>query len=444
MRLARRYGIALVVMLLVWATVLYFCSEKLTNYDNSKSSSPVELVWWSKHMSWTQDEQRQCGIHTCRITNRRSRLPMARGVLFYGSNIKTGDFPLPRAKHQVWALLHEESPRNTPFVSNEEFLRHFHFTSTFSRYSNMPLTTQYLPSGAALTSKDYFVSFAGKSRFGYRPPTSVVFLQSDCDTMSGREDYVKALMKHLPIDSFGSCLRNKDLPESLQKDYLNNLYSPELLRFLSEYKFMIAIENAACPDYITEKFWRPLIMGVIPIYFGSPTIKDWQPNNKSAIFVNDFTNPHKLVEYLNKVADDQQLYDSYRQHKLNYRKPISNKKLLHNLVTRQYHMGDSSPGASLFEKFECAVCYHVINTARNGKADSRHYNCPLEPVYARLEGQEIPSNVADWRSMMEVGQCQAKILDEFFHRNLRFNDAEFDAELNRRIEANNCNNSSNI
>nr|CAI53946.1 alpha3-fucosyltransferase [Drosophila yakuba]CAJ42059.1 alpha 1,3-fucosyltransferase [Drosophila yakuba] len=443
MRLARRYGIALVVMLLVWATVLYFCSEKLTNYDNSKSSSPVELVWWSKHMSWTQDEQRQCGIHTCRITNRRSRLPMARGVLFYGSNIKTGDFPLPRAKHQVWALLHEESPRNTPFVSNEEFLRHFHFTSTFSRYSNMPLTTQYLPSGAALTSKDYFVSFAGKSRFGYRPPTSVVFLQSDCDTMSGREDYVKALMKHLPIDSFGSCLRNKDLPER-QKDYLNNLYSPELLRFLSEYKFMIAIENAACPDYITEKFWRPLIMGVIPIYFGSPTIKDWQPNNKSAIFVNDFTNPHKLVEYLNKVADDQQLYDSYRQHKLNYRKPISNKKLLHNLVTRQYHMGDSSPGASLFEKFECAVCYHVINTARNGKADSRHYNCPLEPVYARLEGQEIPSNVADWRSMMEVGQCQAKILDEFFHRNLRFNDAEFDAELNRRIEANNCNNSSNI
>jgi len=54
---------------------------------------------------------------------------------------------------------------------------------------------------------------------------------------------------------------------------LNNLYSPELLRFLSEYKFMIAFENAACPDYITEKFWRPLVMGVIPIYFGSPTIK---------------------------------------------------------------------------------------------------------------------------------------------------------------------------
>ncbi|EDV58358.2 alpha-(1,3)-fucosyltransferase B isoform X1 [Drosophila erecta] len=443
MRLARRYGIALVALLLVWATVLFFCSEKIINYDNTKSRSPVELVWWSKHMSWNYDEQRQCGIHTCRISNKRSRLPMARGVLFYGSNIKPGDFPLPRIKHQIWALLHEESPRNTPLISNDEFLRHFHFTSTFSRYSNFPLTTQYLPSGEALTSKDYYVPFSGKSNFGYRPVTSVVFLQSDCDTMSGREDYVKELMKHVPIDSFGSCLRNRDLPESLQKDYLNNLYSPELLRFLSEYKFMIAIENAACPDYITEKFWRPLIMGVIPIYFGSPTIKDWQPNSKSAIFVNDFHNPQELVKYLNKLAGNQQLYDSYRQHKLNLRNPISNQNLLHNLVTRQYHIGDSSSGASLFEKFECAVCYHVINTARNVKADSRHYNCPLEPVYAQLEGQEIPQNVADWRSMMEVGQCQAKLLDEFFRRNLSFTDAEFDAELNRRMEANSCNNSSN-
>lgn len=62
-------------------------------------------------------------------------------------------------------------------------------------------------------------------------------------------------------------------PFSLQKDYLNNLYSDALLRFLSRYKFMIAIENGICNDYITEKYWRPLIMGVIPIYFGSPSIR---------------------------------------------------------------------------------------------------------------------------------------------------------------------------
>ncbi|XP_016977669.1 alpha-(1,3)-fucosyltransferase B isoform X1 [Drosophila rhopaloa] len=438
MRLGWRYCIALAAMVAIWLAVVFLLSDKIMNYDHSKSSDHVELVWWSRDMSWNYDEVRQCGINTCRITNKRHRLPMSRGVLFYGSNMKTGDFPVPRGKQHVWALLHEESPRNTPFVSNDEFLRHFHFTSTFSRFSNMPLTTQYLPSGQALTSKDYHVSFAGKSKWAFRPSASIAFMQSDCDTMSGREDYVKELMKYLTIDSYGSCLRNKDLPESLKNDYLNNLYSPELLRFLSEYKFMIAIENAACPDYITEKFWRPLVMGVIPIYFGSPTIKDWQPNNKSAIFVEDFTHPRGLANYLNELADNQTLYDSYRQHKLNWRNPISNKKLLHNLVTRQYHIGDSSPGASLFDKFECSVCNYVINTARNVMANSRHYNCPLEPVYAHLEDKKMPRNVADWRSMMEVGQCQAKILDEFFRRNSSFHEADFEAELTRRMDRNQC------
>lgn len=45
------------------------------------------------------------------------------------------------------------------------------------------------------------------------------------------------------------------------------------MSFLGRYKFMIAIENGVCEDYITEKFWRPLMLGVIPIYFGSPSIR---------------------------------------------------------------------------------------------------------------------------------------------------------------------------
>jgi len=78
MRLAQRYGIALVALLMVGATVLFFWSENIINYENIKFNSPVELVWWSRDMSWNYDVQRQCGIHTCRITNKRSRRPWAR------------------------------------------------------------------------------------------------------------------------------------------------------------------------------------------------------------------------------------------------------------------------------------------------------------------------------------------------------------------------------
>ena len=60
---------------------------------------------------------------------------------------------------------------------------------------------------------------------------------------------------------------------SLTKDYLNNLYASELQHFLGRYKFVLAFENGVCDDYITEKFWRPLLVGSIPIYFGSPTAR---------------------------------------------------------------------------------------------------------------------------------------------------------------------------
>ena len=49
--------------------------------------------------------------------------------------------------------------------------------------------------------------------------------------------------------------------------------SPEFLKLLAKYKFAIAMENAVCDDYITEKYWRAVHLGNIPIVFGSPKIK---------------------------------------------------------------------------------------------------------------------------------------------------------------------------
>ena len=47
----------------------------------------------------------------------------------------------------------------------------------------------------------------------------------------------------------------------------------DFFRLIAKYKFAIAIENALCDDYVTEKFWRPLHVGTIPIVLGSPKIK---------------------------------------------------------------------------------------------------------------------------------------------------------------------------
>ncbi|XP_017154423.1 alpha-(1,3)-fucosyltransferase B-like [Drosophila miranda] len=435
MRFAHRWIIGFTCLLLVW--LLHFvCWDLVELFDVQKSTtaSPIELLWWSHHFAFVYDEVRQCGVFDCRVTNKRQRLASARAVLFYGSALKTGDYPLPRSPQHLWALLHEESPRNVIYAPFDDFLQHFNFTSTFSRFSDQPITTQWLPSAHDLISMDYTMSFDFKSSNLNGPSPSVVFLNSDCDTMSGREDYMKELMRHINVDSFGSCLRNKDLPASLQNDYLNNLYSPKLLRFLSRYKFMIAIENAVCEDYITEKFWRPLVVGVIPIYFGSPSIKDWQPQKKSAIFVSDFPNAAALGRYIMELSENKTEYDSFRGHKLNRSHPIQNEKLLHHLITYPHPTREYD----FFETFECAVCKYATYRGPIRRANARHYNCPLVPIYAPLESKKEPDRATDWRSVMKVGQCQARILDTFFRSNKPYSEADFEAELHRRMDYNRC------
>lgn len=56
-------------------------------------------------------------------------------------------------------------------------------------------------------------------------------------------------------------------------EYLSTINSDEFYKFIARYKFVIAYENSVCEDYITEKLWRPLIVGVVPIYYGAPNVQ---------------------------------------------------------------------------------------------------------------------------------------------------------------------------
>lgn len=77
----------------------------------------------------------------------------------------------------------------------------------------MPLTTQYLPQPSDLTQLDYYIRITRKHIIEFNNGLApVAFLQSDCNTMSGREDYVRELMNHINVDSYGQCLHNRDLP----------------------------------------------------------------------------------------------------------------------------------------------------------------------------------------------------------------------------------------
>jgi len=133
---------------------------------------------------------------------------------------------------------------------------------------------------------------------------AAVFLARNCGSRSKREQLVKDLMgSNLTVDSLSGCLNNKKLPK-------NDLKNKTAV--MRQYLLYLAFENQRTPDYITEKLWGALGSGVLPIYFGAPNIKDHVPPN-SVILVDDFASRADLAEYLVKVVNNKELYESYHE-----------------------------------------------------------------------------------------------------------------------------------
>ena len=84
-----------------------------------------------------------------------------------------------------------------------------------------------------------------------------------------RLEFIKQLKKYKHIDMGGGYLN--DVGGKVQ----------DKIKFLSSYKFSIAMENSNGDGYISEKIIDSLIAGTIPIYYGSYLIDEyWKKTNK--------------------------------------------------------------------------------------------------------------------------------------------------------------------
>ena len=97
-------------------------------------------------------------------------------------------------------------------------LNYFNVTATFSQNSDFPLTLQYLIDYETLVDKTYTHAVEEKNRLQQDELLApVLYIQSICDTMSGRDQYLSELMQYINVDSYGKCLNNKELPERFDK-----------------------------------------------------------------------------------------------------------------------------------------------------------------------------------------------------------------------------------
>ncbi|XP_004696258.1 alpha-(1,3)-fucosyltransferase 10 isoform X2 [Echinops telfairi] len=392
-------------------------------------SHPV-MLWWSP-LTGETGRLGQCGADACFFTINRTYLhhPMTKAFLFYGTDFNIDSLPLPRRAHHDWGLFHEESPKNNYKLFHQPVITLFNYTATFSRHSHLPLTTQYLEGVEALKSLRYLLPLQSKNSLRRRL-APLVYVQSDCDPPSDRDSYVRELMTYIEVDSYGECLRNKDLPQPLKNPA--SMDTDSFYRIIAQYKFILAFENAVCDDYITEKLWRPLKLGVVPVYYGSPTVTDWLPSSRSAILVSEFAHPRDLASYLRRLDYDDTLYKAHIDWKLHGE--ISNQRLLTALRERPWGVQDINQD-NYIDAFECMVCNRVWANLRlqekglppkKWEAEVTHLSCPEPTAFAFSPLAPRGNTLREmWIPSFQQSKREAQALRWLVDRNQNFSVREF-------------------
>ena len=180
----------------------------------------------------------------------------------------------------------------------------FNYTMTYSVHSDV-----YMPYGKCVevdSNPDYV---SKKINDIVKSKTKLVaWFVSHCQTKSMRENYIRQLMSHIPVDVYGEC-GNSSCPKiTCREDTL-----------LQQYKFYLAFENTLNGEYITEKVWRCFENGLIPIVYGAlDTYKMILPKG-SYIDVTDFSSPQELANYILRINSNETLFRSFYSWQYSYK-----------------------------------------------------------------------------------------------------------------------------
>ncbi|KAI9033887.1 hypothetical protein CLU79DRAFT_726032 [Phycomyces nitens] len=187
----------------------------------------------------------------------------------------------------------------------------------------------------------------------------ILWIAKNCYATSGRQTYVAELMKYIRVDSYGPCLNNIEFTENLTRTDL-----------MTEYKFYLAIENANCDDYVTEKLFDTLVLSTVPIVDGPDSYEAFLPNSKAAIRMDDYPDPRKLAAYIDYLDKNDTAYLEHLSHQRDA-KTLSAKKRLSPAFIGNW----SDPDLHRKRSDWCSVCRGVAPIWR-GRVEPYYTHVP--------------------------------------------------------------------
>ena len=245
-----------------------------------------------------------CDVQACRISYNKRDLARSDAVIFHGRDLPSvvhmKHIMKQKSSKQRWVYFIHESPK---FTYYEPWLYNgfFNWTMSYRRDSDffVPYRTY-----TRLEPEEIVYEEAQNRNYAEGKDRLLVWMVSHCKGL--REDYVTKLMKHIKVDVFGWCSKRFNQTEKCPK---SSVACDEKLK---RYKFIFALENSYCTDYITEKYWyKPFDHGNVPIVLGGANYDQKIAIPGSFINVLDFPSVESLANYLLYLDKNDTAYNEY-------------------------------------------------------------------------------------------------------------------------------------
>jgi hypothetical protein len=236
---------------------------------------------------------------TCFVTTNHKYKSSADAFIVHGR-----DYVSPgNHTDKPWIFHSHENPAYTPVMRDELEMSKFTYSSTARLDSDFPIPVWWglnITGGRGPDTQRAVVSFKDRNT------VPIYVASSNCEPV--RTEYQKQLMEFIDIDSYGECLRNKyDLTKRYEKNFFADAF--ELQR---QYKFTLVFMNADCELWVDTRLLYALEAGSVPIFMGTEEVDRFLPGMEDSIIkVSDFKTPEDLASYIEKVAADEELYNSY-------------------------------------------------------------------------------------------------------------------------------------
>ncbi len=277
-----------------------------------------KILYWTKFFRYPSGYESFYSSYSpcewnCHFTTNRSKLDESHLLVFNARDLFDNhtDMPPTRKPHHIW-MLHNTEPPWFTFLKLKDFNGVFNWTSFVRFDSDVPTfygkaipkynidknkTTTSRTSGETM---DLNIEQDQSIQPFKKRTKMVTWMASNCITKNSREFYVRELKRYLEVDRYGKC---------------GELYctknKKKCAKNLQKYKYYLAFENANCRDYITEKLWYSLQLGIVPVVMGGSGSHHKVAPPNSFIDTANFKSVQELAVYLKMVASNQTEYEKY-------------------------------------------------------------------------------------------------------------------------------------